>query len=75
MAFDLPEAFKQGREIRRIGSQIESWVQQVENGVQKADGTKQALTATTITLIKAQFDLVWVDYLAAQAAFATALNK
>ena len=75
MAFDLPEALKQWREVRRIGSQIEAWINQVENGVVKADETKQPLAASTISDIRDQFDIVWPDYVAAQAAFALAVNQ
>lgn len=75
MAFDLPEALKQWREVRRIGSQIEAWIVQIETGVMLADGTKQALAAQTISDIRDQFNIVWPDFVAAKDAHTVALNK
>lgn len=75
MAFDLPEALRQSREIRTINSQIDTWIHQIETGVVKADGTKLPLAAQTISDIKDQFDIVWPDLVAAQDAHAVALNK
>ena len=75
MAFDLSEALKQWREVRRIGSQIEAWIVQIETGIAMADGTNQPLAASTISDIRDQFNIVWPDFVAAKDAHAVALNE
>lgn len=75
MTHDLPEAAKQWREVRRIGSQIESWMSQIQTGVVKVDGTKIALATQTVSDIEAEISKVWPAYIAANEALAIALNQ
>lgn len=75
MAFDLPEALTQWREVRRIGTQIEAWIVQIETGITLADGTKQDLATQTILDIRDQFNIVWPDFVAAKDAFTVAVNQ